>query len=127
MYQITAKLHFCGSHHLREYPGKCRNPHGHNWEVEAAVSGPKTDRLGMLIDFGRLKEVMNEILEELDHQDLNRLPAFTEQNPTAENLSHYIFASLKLRIAALDPGLKVDWVRVWETPGCSATYWEALQ
>lgn len=124
LYQVAAKLQFCGSHRLRDYPGKCQRLHGHNWEVEAAVSGSKTDRLGMLVDFGQVKEMMNGILDELDHRDLNSLPAFADQNPTAENLSRYLYERLKERIGAHDSELKVDWVRVWETPGCSASFWE---
>lgn len=124
MYRVTARLQFSGAHHLREYPGKCQQVHGHNWEVEAAVSGRETDRLGMLVDFGCLKAILKTILDELDHRDLNSLSYFYEQNPTAENISRFIFERLKEGVTPLSPELRVDWVRVWETPGCGVAYWE---
>ena len=95
MLDIFIKTHFSGGHHLRNYPGNCEKPHGHNWKVKVTVRATKLDELGMGIDFRSLKGVVNKVVDELDHCDLNDLPAFKDVNPSSENISMYIFAELK--------------------------------
>ncbi|MDR1412975.1 MAG: reverse transcriptase-like protein, partial [Actinomycetes bacterium] len=40
-YHLSVKEHFDAAHHLYDYPGQCRNLHGHTWEVEVTVSGTR--------------------------------------------------------------------------------------
>ncbi|CAG36995.1 related to 6-pyruvoyltetrahydropterin synthase (partial length) [Desulfotalea psychrophila LSv54] len=37
MFEIFIKTHFSGAHHLRDYPGDCEHPHGHNWKVKVTA------------------------------------------------------------------------------------------
>jgi 6-pyruvoyltetrahydropterin/6-carboxytetrahydropterin synthase len=99
MLDIFIKTHFSGGHHLREYPGNCEKPHGHNWKVKVTVRATRLDKLGMGIDFKVLKEVVNGVVDELDHQDLNELPAFRDINPSSEHIAMYLFAQLKGKLA----------------------------
>ena len=124
MYQIQARHHFDSAHRLRGYPGKCSNLHGHRWEVEAEVAGEQLDELGMLVDFSLLKKVLREVVDPLDHRDLCEIPPFDRENPTAENLARYIYEQLKERLESLPVGVlvKLNLVRVWESPGCAAVY-----
>jgi 6-pyruvoyltetrahydropterin/6-carboxytetrahydropterin synthase len=92
---IFIKTHFCGGHHLRAYPGNCENPHGHNWKVKVTVRATRLDHLGMGIDFKQLKKIVNAVVDELDHRDLNQHPAFLEINPSSEHISMFLFNSLK--------------------------------
>ncbi len=92
---IFIKTHFSGGHHLRDYPGNCEHPHGHNWKVKVTVRATKLDHLGMGIDFKTLKTQVNAVVDELDHRDLNEHPAFTDKNPSSEHISMYIFSQLK--------------------------------
>ena len=92
---IFIKTHFSGGHHLRAYPGNCENPHGHNWKVKVTVRADKLDHLGMGIDFKQLKQKVNNVIDELDHHDLNEHPAFREINPSSEHISMFLFRALK--------------------------------
>lgn len=92
---IFIKTHFSGGHHLRDYPGNCEHPHGHNWKVKVTVRATKLDNLGMGIDFKTLKKQVNMAIDDLDHRDLNAHPAFTEKNPSSEHIAMHIFSRLK--------------------------------
>lgn len=95
MFDIFIKTHFAGAHHLRDYPGDCENPHGHNWKIKVTVRATRLDELGMGIDFKVLKKIVKEAVDKLDHRDLNNLPAFRDINPSSENIARYLFAELK--------------------------------
>ena len=95
MFNIFIKTHFSAGHHLRDYPGNCEHPHGHNWNVEVTVRATELDKLGMGIDFRRVKEAVKTVMDDLDHRNLNEHPAFTAINPSSENLAVYIFDQLK--------------------------------
>ncbi len=95
MYDIFIKTHFAGAHHLRDYPGDCEKPHGHNWKVDVTVRATELDSCGMGIDFKVLKKTVKEVIDQLDHNDLNTLPAFQEKNPSSEHIAEFIFAKTK--------------------------------
>jgi 6-pyruvoyltetrahydropterin/6-carboxytetrahydropterin synthase len=120
MYELIVERSFSSAHCLRDYDGACARLHGHNYRVECSVVGEQLQPDGMLLDFGRLKELCDEILDAMDHRLLNELPQFADVNPTSEGIARYIFEALE---ASLGMGnVRVSAVRVWETPGQSATY-----
>ncbi|MGI6657407.1 MAG: 6-carboxytetrahydropterin synthase QueD [Desulfobulbus sp.] len=92
---VFIQTHFSGGHHLRAYPGNCENPHGHNWQVRVTVRARELDALGMGIDFRLLKQEVNKVVDELDHRDLNELPAFRDRNPSSEHIAMYLFEALR--------------------------------
>ena len=94
MLDIFIETHFSGGHHLRNYPGNCEKPHGHNWKVRVTVRATELDELGMGIDFKTLKKHVNTVVDELDHRDLNDHPAFQEINPSSEHIAMYMFSEL---------------------------------
>ena len=98
MYELFIKTHFSAAHHLRNYTGKCANQHGHNWLVEVYCQCEELDEVGMAIDFVEIKREVNDLLESLDHKDLNELEYFKEHNPTSENLAKYLFDLLAGRL-----------------------------
>ena len=122
MFEISVKTHFSAAHFLAGYPGVCANLHGHNWEVEVFLRGRKTDAVGMLADFRRLKAAIHAAVEPLDHKELNRLAVFARRNPSSENLARYLFRALSKRLNSRR--VKVHRVWVSESPGTSAAYWE---
>jgi len=95
MFDIFITTHFSGGHHLRNYPGNCEKPHGHNWKVEVCVRAKELDHLGMGIDFKVLKKEVNKVIDKLDHTDLNEHAVFHNQNPSSENIAVFIFSNLK--------------------------------
>jgi len=100
-WRLRVSSDFSSSHQLRHYEGKCENMHGHNFTVEADVTGETLDpRLGILMDFKELKRLLKVVTDELDHRHLNDLPAFAEQNPSSELLAQHVFRRLKNLLAA---------------------------
>lgn len=95
MFDIFIKTHFSAGHHLREYPGNCENPHGHNWNIKVTVRAIELDELGMGVDFRIIKNAVKKIMDDLDHCDLNKHPAFLKINPSSENIAVFIYDSLK--------------------------------
>lgn len=120
MFDIFVKSHFSAGHHLRDYPGNCERPHGHNWKVEITVRATELDELGMGIDFRRIKEPLKKVLDTLDHSDLNEHPEFIDRNPSSENLAVYIFDHLKSDLTAERYSLYS--VTVCETENTGTTY-----
>ncbi len=124
MYEVSVKTHFSAAHHLNNYPGACSEHHGHNWEVEVFVRGRSLDDTGMLLDFRDLKEALKDVIDIVDHKDLNMTTAFKNKNPTSENIAGFIYDEMSARI---NGNCTVDRVQVHETPGTTAVYWkEAL-
>jgi 6-pyruvoyltetrahydropterin/6-carboxytetrahydropterin synthase len=120
MYHIFIKSHFSAGHHLRDYPGNCERPHGHNWKVEATVKATELDELGMGIDFRVIKEAVKEVLETLDHRDLNEHPDFKSINPSSENIAAYLFNNLQKHLTS--ERYTVYSVTVCETESSGVTY-----
>jgi 6-pyruvoyltetrahydropterin/6-carboxytetrahydropterin synthase len=121
MFEITIEETFAAGHALRNYRGKCENVHGHNYRCQVSVQGEQLDSIGLLVDFVELKRVVHSVLERLDHQWLNDLPPFDVLNPSAENIAKYIYEGIDQALGE-KPGVKIGWVRLWETDTASATY-----
>jgi len=120
MFHIFIKSHFSAGHHLRDYPGNCERPHGHNWKVEVTVKASELDELGMGIDFRTVKTAVKEIMDTLDHRDLNEHPDFQSTNPSSENIAAYIYRNLQKDLIADRYG--VYSVTVCETENSGVTY-----
>lgn len=120
MFHIFIKSHFSAGHHLREYPGNCERPHGHNWKVEVTVKADSLDNLGMGLDFKALKNEVNKVLDTLDHHDLNEHANFQSVNPSSENIAVYIFNNLQNILSTDRYG--VHSVTVRETDNSGVTY-----
>lgn len=95
MFDIFIKTHFAGAHHLRDYPGDCEFPHGHNWKVRVTVRAKEVDHLGMGIDFKVLKKHVKEVVDLLDHRDLNKMDEFSDRNPSSEHIAVFIYEKLE--------------------------------
>ncbi|MDR1016364.1 MAG: 6-carboxytetrahydropterin synthase QueD [Coriobacteriales bacterium] len=119
MYTLSVKEHFDAAHALRDYPGKCRNLHGHTWDVEVCVSGSQLDQVGIMYDFKQLKEDLLEILDHYDHHFLNEVPPFDQINATAENLARVIYEEMA---KTLPQTITLEEVSVWESPIAKLTY-----
>jgi len=120
MFPIFIKRHLSAGHHLRDYPGHCERPHGHNWKVEVTVKADSLDNLGMVIDFRSLKDAVNKVLDTLDHHDLNEHADFQSVNPSSENIAVYIFNNLQNSLSTDRYG--VHSVTVRETDNSGVTY-----
>ena len=72
MIHLTKIFRFEAAHALIGYDGRCRNIHGHTYEIRVTVKGMQimddsSPKNGMVMDFGDLKRIVNE--EIIDHYD----------------------------------------------------------
>ncbi|MGB8481788.1 MAG: 6-carboxytetrahydropterin synthase QueD [Acidobacteriaceae bacterium] len=125
MYEVTVEAGFSAGHYLRNYRGKCENPHGHNYKVRITLRGRELDVAGLLLDFKQLKQVMRPVIDRLDHQMINELAPFIELNPSAENLAHYFFDETNVQLREMTEGrVTVKDCTIFETDTTTATYYE---
>ncbi len=121
MYKVFIKTHFSSAHYLRNYPGNCEHLHGHNWDVTVTVRAEKLNDIDVAMDFRDLKQIVGEIMKELDHKNLNELPQFSQQNPSSERLAEYIYKRLSDKLDGFE-GVFPDSVEVRETPSSGVIY-----
>ena len=125
MFEVTVEASFSSGHYLRNYQGKCENPHGHNYRVLVTLAGAELDEAGLLLDFKVLKTLLRPVVEYLDHKMINDLAPFTELNPSAENLARYFYDETSLKLQALTAGrVQVKDCTVFETETSYARYYE---
>ena len=125
MFEITVQAGFSSGHFLRDYYGKCENPHGHNYRVLVTLIGSELEANGLLLDFKLLKEVLKPTVEYLDHHMINELEPFTVVNPSAENLARYFFEQTAGELHRMTEGrVRVKDCTVYETDTSYARYYE---
>jgi 6-pyruvoyltetrahydropterin/6-carboxytetrahydropterin synthase len=132
--RVTKEFNFEMAHALKNYDGLCKNIHGHSYKLFVTVIGvPNSDtsssKLGMLIDFGDLKKMVNkEIVDVFDHAlVLNEMAGFNtsthphemfgnticvDYQPTCENLVIDFAERIK---NILPPEVKIYSLRLYET------------
>ena len=130
---VKVKVYFEAAHRLhnpalsdewnRRVFGKCNNPHGHghNYVIEAAVTGEVDGETGYLIDMKDLKAVLNRaVVADVDHRHLTiEVDWLADVIPTAETLARKFFE----RVAPeLPEGVELASITVHETERNSATF-----
>ena len=63
-----ANIRFSAAHIIPDYE-KCGRLHGHTYAVHARIDGIP-DKKGIIIDFSTLKNILKEVVEDLDHKVL---------------------------------------------------------
>ncbi|KYH42043.1 MAG: 6-pyruvoyl tetrahydropterin synthase [Candidatus Bathyarchaeota archaeon B63] len=59
---------FDSAHYTKGSSEKCMNLHGHTFRLDVEVEGNVDPQTGMVIDFGLVKSVTMEVLEDYDHK-----------------------------------------------------------
>lgn len=120
IYTISVQGSFDAAHHLTNYVGACAAVHGHRWTVQTYYKVDTAfvalDPAGITLDLKALKQALHEVIDPLDHTDLNTSFHFT----SAESLAKHIYRALQQ--AAY--GHYLTKVKVEETPGCWVSYEE---
>lgn len=125
MFEVTVQDTFSSGHYLRDYYGKCENPHGHNYRVVVTLVGEHLEPNGLLLDFKLLKRVLQPTIQYLDHNMINDLEPFTSLNPSAENLAKYFFDRTAAELLQMTAGrVRVKDCVIWETDTSFARYYE---
>ncbi|ULL14679.1 6-carboxytetrahydropterin synthase QueD [Paenibacillus sp. H1-7] len=113
---VSKEFTFDSAHHLHCYEGKCKSLHGHTYKLQVIMRG-KVDYRGITIDFGDIKRIAKErIMDRLDHRYLNEV--LPPMNTTAENMVVWMYEQLAdaLRAEGWFPKVRLEEVRLWETP-----------
>lgn len=133
MITCTRRIEFDAAHRVVNHEGKCKYLHGHRYALEATFKAKDLDDLGRVIDFGAVKQVLSQWIDNnLDHttilsledKDLGeKISAITGQkiyymnsSTTAENIASHIFNDI---CPQLFNEVKCMEIKLYETPNCS--------
>ena len=145
MIRITKEFSFETGHALYGYDGKCRNIHGHSYKLAVTVVGkpieePGHIKLGMVIDFGDLKQIVRtEVVDPFDHatvfnkhtphiklaQDLEaqgHKVILADYQPTCENMVRDFAKRIRAR---LPEGVRLHSLKLRETESAYAEWFAA--
>jgi len=137
MISVVRRLSFCAGHRVANHESKCRNLHGHQYEIEIHATADNLDQLGRIVDFGVIKDTVGQWIDDkLDHgflvwgQDTEALKALGQidnqklfvmtANPTAENIAMVILTKANDLLAQTSSQVTVFKVVCHETPNCRA-------
>ena len=129
--EISRYHDFSYGHRVFGHESKCKDFHGHNGRVTFYATADKLDDLGRIVDFGVLKSILCQWIEEnWDHkflmwkEDIMRhidIPGkvLLPFNPTAENMAAHL---LETGNRLMKPhNIKITKVTLEETRKCAAT------
>jgi len=122
VFEICVEAEFSAAHSLAGYHGNCRQVHGHNWTVEVFVRCRELNAIGIGIDFRNVKQIISDIIKNIDHSYLNEHPEFKDTNPSSENIARFLYRKLGEKINS--DAAEVSKVRVSETRNSGVYYWE---
>jgi 6-pyruvoyltetrahydropterin/6-carboxytetrahydropterin synthase len=122
LFEVAYETTFCATHVLHDGGAPIEPQHGHDWRVEVVAAGADLDRLGVVVDFEHLKKAVSEICQRFHYGDITSHPDFAGMSPSAEVVARYFFQEVREQMGP--EGARLLRVRVWEAPGCSATYSE---
>jgi len=136
MITCTRRIEFDAAHRVMQHKSKCRMLHGHRYALEATFCAEQLDDLGMVIDFGEIKEILgqwidqnwdhNTILNNKDQELGGGIAKITGQkiyylnaNPTAEEMASYLLKEICPKIFA-NHKISCTKIKLFETPNCYA-------
>lgn len=98
---IFKEFTFEAAHRLPNVPAqhKCARLHGHSFRIRITVSGEVGADSGWVMDFADIAAAFDPIYRQLDHYYLNEIDGL--ENPTSENIAHWIWTRLKQTLPAL--------------------------
>ncbi len=100
-HELVRTYRFEAAHWLPKVPEghRCRALHGHSYEVDVHVSGPLDPGLGWVIDYATIDEVLDPLIETLDHRCLNDVDGLA--NPTSELLAEWLWSRVEPQLAGV--------------------------
>jgi 6-pyruvoyltetrahydropterin/6-carboxytetrahydropterin synthase len=119
MYEITVETHFFATHQLVLPDGSKEPVHEHDWLATAYVGSEKLNNIGIVMDFRKLRKMLENITMQLDKKNLNTLDYFRKNNTSAENIAKFIFDRLEPQ---LPENVELTCVSVVEEPHCRAIF-----
>ncbi len=141
--RVTKEFGFETAHVLDNYDGKCKNIHGHSYKLYVTILGetisdPSNIKNGMVMDFGDLKKIVNNLIIDnfdhalvinkshyekigpIDNSVIERL-FLTDYQPTCENMVYHFSKIIK---PALPNNIKLKKIKLYETATSYAEWCE---
>lgn len=132
----TRKIEFDAAHRIMLHESNCKMLHGHRYCVEATFSSDHLDKLGRVIDFGVIRDVLGKwINDNWDHNTIlnskdkvlgKQIAKVTGQkiyyidaNPTAEEMANYLMKEICPKLFKKHNIFCVK-IKISETPNCYA-------
>jgi 6-pyruvoyltetrahydropterin/6-carboxytetrahydropterin synthase len=117
MYIVEKTFEFSAAHALTHLPENhpCHKMHGHNYKVTFTFKSDKLNKDKFVIDYRMIKELVQPIINLLDHSNLNESFVYT----TSEVMAKSIFEQIK----GSNPLLYS--VAISETESTKAIYYES--
>lgn len=106
---VFKEFKFSAAHHLCIEGHPCSTVHGHNYHLTVECTG-EMDEHGMVIDFHKIKEVVQPLVDQLDHQLLNDIIPVT----TSEGICLWFLERIGNQIDGITK------IEVRETDSCGA-------
>ncbi|HEX8325758.1 MAG TPA: 6-carboxytetrahydropterin synthase QueD [Tepidisphaeraceae bacterium] len=99
--KLSKSFHFEAAHWLPTFPQghKCRRLHGHSFRFDVIVEGDVDPAKGYLIDYGDIKLIVDPIVRQLDHYNLNDIPGL--DNPTSEMIAVWLWNRIQPELPIL--------------------------
>lgn len=134
MITCTRRIEFDAAHRIINHESKCKMLHGHRYALEASFAAKELDNLGRVIDFGVIREVLGQWIDDnLDHNTILSIKDkklgetiseqtgqqiyYMDENPTAENIANHIFNEICPKLFATK-NVKCVAIKLYETPNC---------
>ncbi len=119
MFTISIETTFNASHQLTLPDGSKEPLHSHSWVLVVAVCSQKLNEMGLVMDFGHLKTIIDQTLAVFENVQLEETNCFDRVNASAENVARYLYDKLA---ELLPSNVELKYVRVTEAPNCTAEY-----
>ena len=92
---VVKELEFDSAHFITDHPGKCSNLHGGRYGLHVKIKDRIDANTGFVVDYGDLKRIVRQqIIEKLDHQNLNYVTAELAWRSSTELLCVFIWEQL---------------------------------
>ena len=134
MIRCARRFEFDVGHRVVGHLNKCQYIHGHRYVLEVIAESEQLDELGMVVDFGLLKKVIkNWIDENFDHtlilkesdknlgdeisKSTGQKIYYLKQNPTAENIAIHLKLDVIPKLFN-DGSFQIVKIKLFETPNC---------
>ncbi|MDR3625364.1 MAG: 6-carboxytetrahydropterin synthase [Ignavibacteriaceae bacterium] len=126
--RIAKEFNWEMGHRLPEHFGKCKNIHGHSYKMLVEIEGDVLEN-GMVMDYYHLRDVIDPIIERMDHaflvykedtsvieflERMNSKRVVVDFQSTVENITRYFLDEIKK--TKLPSNIRKVKVRVCETP-----------
>lgn len=105
IYSVCVRDHFMIAHSFRgEGFGPAQRLHGATYVVDLELRRAALDDDGVVVDIGRLTQLLRTVLHEFEFRNLDDEPALAGRNTTTEFMARVVFDRVAERIRAGELG-----------------------